>query len=105
MYPLLSTYTLPAFYPFALSAYIPVRVSHNIKHLHTLGVELIEAAELATVNQLLQPTGDAMATEEAIITAKLMATGEAEAQSVQTTRDRGRSCLSSTSGSCWTNLS
>ena len=38
-------------------------------------------------NQMLQPTGDAMATAEAIITGELMATGEAELHSVQTTRD------------------
>ena len=39
-------------------------------------------------DRLLQPTGDAMATGGAIIIGELMmATGEAEVQSVQTTRD------------------
>ena len=38
---------------------------------------------------MLQPTGDMTAMEEAIITGELMATGQAEIQSVQTTRDSG----------------
>ena len=40
-------------------------------------------------NQLLQSTGNAMATTRAIIIGELMATGEAEVQSVQTTFDGG----------------
>ena len=36
---------------------------------------------------MLQPTGDAVATEEAIITGELIATGEAEVQGDQTTHD------------------
>ena len=42
---------------------------------------------------MLQPAGDAMATGEVIITAQLMATGEAEVQSVQTTYDVGIAAL------------
>ena len=36
---------------------------------------------------MLQPTGDVMATGEAVITEELMATGEAELHSVQTMCD------------------
>ena len=38
---------------------------------------------------MLQPTGDAMATVEGIITGELMAIGQAEVQNVQTMRDTG----------------
>ena len=50
---------------------------------------------------MLQPTGDAMATGKAIIIGELMATGEAEVQSVQTMCDSGivasRNCPASSS--------
>ena len=55
-------------------------VSHNkysIKCLHALRVELKLLRKLQE-NRLLQPTGDSMAMEEAIITGDLMATGQAE---------------------------
>ena len=64
-------------------------------------MELIEAAELATENRLLQPTGDAMATGEAIITAELMAAGEADVQSIQTTRDGGIVASRDRCFACW----
>ena len=84
MYPLLSTYTLPAFNPFLLIAYVYHIIS--IKHLHALRVELKLLRKLQE-NRLLQPTGDATATGELITTGELMDIGEAEVQSVQTMRD------------------
>ena len=83
-YPLLSTYTLPAFNPFLLSAFVSRIVS--IKNLHALRVELTLSRKLQE-NPLLQPTGDTMATGGAIIIGELMAIGEAEVQRVQTTLD------------------
>ena len=58
----------------------------SIKHLHVRRVELKLLRKLQE-NRLLQPTRDTTATGEAIITGELMATRQAEMQSVQTTRD------------------
>ena len=60
----------------------------SIKHLHALRMELKLLRKLQE-NRLLQLTGDATATGEAIITRELMATGQTEVQSVQTMRDGG----------------
>ena len=83
---MLSTYTLPVFNPFLLSAY----VSHilSIKNLHALRVELKLSRKLQE-NRLLQPTEDAMATGGEVIIGQLMPAGEDEVQSVQTTLDGG----------------
>ena len=87
-YPLLSTYTLPAFNPFLLSAC--VYCIRSIKHLHALRVELKLLRKLQE-NRLLQSIGDTTATGEAIITGELMATGQDKinVQNVQTMRDGG----------------
>ena len=95
---LLSTYTLPAFKPFVLSAYAYHTIS--IKHLHALRVELKLLTRLQE-NRSLQLTGDVMAKGEAIITGELMATGEAEIQSVQTTRDGGIVASQDRHFVCW----
>ena len=81
-YSLVSAYTLPAFNPFFIKR---IRVSRN---LHVLRVELKLSRKLQE-NRLLQPTGDAMGTGGAIIKAELIATGEAEVQSIQTMLDGG----------------
>ena len=79
-------YTLPTFNPFVLSAYEYHIIS--IKRLHALGVGGVEAAQIAVQeNQMLHPTGNVIATEEAIIAGEFMATGEAEVQSVQAMHD------------------
>ena len=72
----------------------------SIKHLHALGVELKMLRKLQ-VNRSLQPTGDTMATGEAIITIDLMATGEAEVQSVQTTHVGGIVASRDRRFACW----
>ena len=60
----------------------------SIKRLHALGVELKLLRE-PQENQLLQLTGDAMATEKA------------EVQCVQTTRDGGIVALRDHCFACW----
>ena len=74
---MLSAYTLPAFTPFLVSAYLYCII--RIKNEHALRVELKLVRKLQE-NRLLQPTGDVTATGEAIITGELMATGQTEVQ-------------------------
>ena len=52
-------------------------------------------------NRLLQPTEDAMATGGEIIMGELMAAGEAEVQSVQTTLDGGIVASRDSRFVCW----
>ena len=68
----------------------------SIKHLPTHGVELKLLRKLQE-NQLLQPTGDTLATGEAKITGELMA----EVQSVQTVRDGRSVALQDHRFACW----
>ena len=68
--------------------------------MNALRVELKLLRKLKE-NRSLQPTGDATVIGEAIITCELMATGQPEVQSVQTTRDGGIVASRNCRFVCW----